>query len=77
MNLRRVIDATLWPYLRRRWVYVASLVAFFLLIGSSMFLRAWQATLCDPVATVIMIVVVDSRDRYVMWRDAHVRRRTR
>lgn len=77
MKIRQRIDAALWPYVRQRWVYVALMLAYFLgIIGASALLHPlWLTVAADVGALVLAIVTLDSRDRYVRWRDAYVRYR--
>lgn len=70
MRVRQHIDAALWPYLSRRWLYILILTAVFLAIIGAAFLRPlWQTLSCDVGATVVVLMIMDSRDRYTIWRN--------
>ncbi len=74
MKIRQQIDAALWPYVRRRWVYVALMLAYFLVIGASALLHPLSLMVAaDMGALVLAIVTMDARDRYVTWRDSLTR----
>ncbi len=76
MKIRQQIDAALWPYVRQRWVYVALMLAYFLGIAAGACLHPlWCMVACDLAALVLAIATLDSRDRYVRWRDAYGRYR--
>jgi uncharacterized membrane protein YhdT len=78
MKIRQHIDSLLWPHVKQRWVYAILMIAYFVGIAASALLHPlWFVVACDLTSLVLAIVTLDSRDRYVMWRDAHVRRRSR
>jgi hypothetical protein len=75
MKIQQHVDAALWPYLRRHWVYVVALLASFGgITGSILLSPVWGVADC-VIATVAAIVVIDSRDRYLMWRSRPLRSR--
>lgn len=74
MKIQQNVDWLLWPYVRRRWVFVALMLACFLGIAASALLHpVWCMIVCDAAALVLAIATLDSRWRYVMWRDASSR----
>lgn len=74
MSIVRRIDAVLWPYLSRWWVYAAAICAFYICVASSAFLALPVTVSVDAISLVVMVTVIGSRDRYVIWRESRPRR---
>jgi hypothetical protein len=75
VKITQHIDWALWPYLRSGWVCAALLVVYNVGIVAIALLvpSLWLMVACDAVALALAILAIDSRHRYVLWRDSHVR----
>ena len=69
------VDRALWPYLRRRWVYAVALVLFFVVLCVSVLLPPRFTAASDALDIMFMLIIIDSRARYVLWREFYLRRR--
>lgn len=70
MKISVYIDRWLWPYLRHRSVYAGLLFAYFVGVASSIFLSPWKTLVEDASIMVMALIVIDSRSRYVVWRES-------
>ena len=77
MKIQQHIDAALWPYLRLRWVYIAIQTVYVLALAATVVVGTPWWFVGDLVAMVVVIVIIGSRERFLVWRNLNVRRSVR
>lgn len=86
MSTVRVIDHILWPIVSKRWAYIIVLV---LAWATEMPVISLAQVVTNPISAMTLAVVgtilvvvaiwtlVESRDRFVLWRNREMSRRGR